>query len=231
MWVSKRYASRTSDDDRVVERLRATLPVVPETDLWRGEAKLLAAVRRCRDARTELSKEQRSMRFAFSKKAFALTAAGVLALGAAGAVGASGGVSDAAGNVGDVLAALHVTDRTPDVADEHIDAIEQPNGEPGAQDGEQANDNAAEGADNADDGINNSNASDNGLDHAADNAFEGAGNAEGEHGLGALPHQADEHADDAGANAADIEPGVSDNANVPPDVDLPDQALEPLARD
>ena len=104
---------------------------------------------------------------------------------------------------------------------------------------EDANDNASDGAANADDGINNSNASDAGLEHASDDAAEGAGNAEGEHGPEALPTQAEEHgpealptqanehADDAGSNAADPEPGVSDNANVPSDVQLPDEATDP----
>ena len=225
MWLHRRPAKDSAGDDALIEKLLATPTPFPEPDLWRSEARLLAEVRRCQQARAGARKERRGMPFVLTRKGFTLAAAGVLALGAASTAGASGGVSDAAGNVGDVLAALHVTDRTPDAADEHIDAIEQPDGQSGAQ-GDEANGNASEGAENADDGINNSNASDEGLDHAADNASEGAGNADGEHGPSALPTQANEHTED-GAESSNVEPGVSDNSSVPPDVELPDEATDP----
>jgi hypothetical protein len=211
-------------DEASVERLFATPTPVPEADLSRGQERLMAALWH---ARTSVKGERPAMHISLSRKGFAFASAGLLAVGAVGTVGASGGVSDAAGNVGDVLAALHVTDRTPDVADEHIDAIEQPDAPSGheqaGEPSENANDNASEGADNADDGIGNSSASENGLDHAAENASEGSGNADSEHGPTALPTQA--------IGDGNSEPGVPDNANVPPDVDLPDDATDPPGRE
>ena len=197
--------------------LGASLPL---PDLSRGRDRLMAEVRRCRTSR----EERPAMRFSLSRKSFAFAAAGLLAVGAIGTVGTSGGVSDVAGNVGDVLAALNVTDRTPDVADEHIDAIEQPDGAPdGAGSSgldEHANDNASEGADNADDGINNSSASETGLDNAADNASEGSGNADAEHGSGDLPDPAD------GA-LEEVDPGPPADSPAEEHTDLPEQAGDP----
>ena len=116
MWMQKaRGAEATEAPDTLIEQLTSCSGVVPEADLSRGETLLLAAVRHARGAAIE--KERRSMRFNFfNKRGFAFAVAGALALGTVGAVGASGGVSDVAGNVGDVLAALNVTDRTPDAA-------------------------------------------------------------------------------------------------------------------
>lgn len=225
MWVLRfrRHFDQTAADDSLAAHLTLSAHTPPAPDLTRGQTRLLDEVRRRRLALTNKGQARRTMPFTFGKKEFAVATAGVLALATVGVVGASGGVSDAAGDVGDVLAALHITDRAPDSADEHIDAIEQPADEGVGEPADEANDNASEGAENADDGINNSSASETGLDNAADNAFEGADNADGDHAPDALPEQADEHADDAGSAG----PGVPDHAGVPDDVELPDQALPP----
>lgn len=53
------------------------------------------------------------------KHSLAAVGAGVLLVGGTIGVGASGGVSEFASNVSDVLVALNITDCTPDQADEH----------------------------------------------------------------------------------------------------------------
>ena len=156
-----------------------------------------------------------------SPRTVAFAAAAVLFAGAAVGVSAAGGVSDVAGNVADVLAKLDITDRTPDEADGHIDAIQQPEGNGEAADGletanENANENAehgldtaADGADNAGDGIDN--ASEQGPENADERAFDGADNADVE-----LPDAADN---------GDVElPDAADNG----DVTLPDAATDNL---
>ena len=49
----------------------------------------------------------------FRSRAVAVAGAAVILVGAVATVGAAGGVSDVAGNVDDVLAALQITDRMP----------------------------------------------------------------------------------------------------------------------
>ena len=135
----------------------------------------------------------------------AVAAAGIFAGGAV-RVGASGGVSAVAGNVSDVLQTLHITARTPDQADSHIEdagSNASADATPGAgKDNGPSNavqhanenaghglQNASEGSDNAGQGIQNANP--NGLDHANDNATDGP-NAD--HTPGAVPTQAADHA-------------------------------------
>lgn len=237
-----RRTTDMSDDTALIERLLAAGQSVQPGHAEEGRERLLRAVAQRRATSRPWKERTPVFDLLLGKKRLAFIAAGVLAVGAAGAVGASGGVSDAAGNVNDVLAALNITDKTPDVADEHIDAIEQPGGaeDADASVNESANENASEGADNADDGINNSNASDEGLDHAADNASEGAGNADA--ASDGLPEQADERADGApgteGANVPDlpdaaddalddVDPGVPADAPADDHADLPDEANDP----
>lgn len=223
MWRTK-LPNDMPDDADLIEALRSASQSLQPYHVEEGRERLLRAVAEQRAATRRTQKASPMFDLLLGRKRLALVAAGVLAVGAASAVGASGGVSDAAGNVNDVLAALHVTDKTPDVADEQIDAIEQPDGGPEGSDAS-ANENASEGADNADDGINNSNASDTGGDHAADNASEGSGNADS--APDGLPEQADEHADDAADNP---DPGVSEDVPANDNADLPDQAEDPPAQ-
>ena len=75
------------------------------------------------------------LRHLLNKRTIATAGAALILVGAAATVGAAGGVSDVAGNVEDVLDALHITDRTSVVAGEHIDAIEQPDVAGGQPDG------------------------------------------------------------------------------------------------
>ena len=75
------------------------------------------------------------LRQLLSKRTIAVAGAAIILVGAAATVGAAGGVSEVAGNVEDVLDALQITDRTPVVANEHIDAIEQPDIAGGQPDG------------------------------------------------------------------------------------------------
>jgi hypothetical protein len=148
---------------------------------------------------------------------------GLLAtLAAGGVAAASAGVSDVAGDVSGVLSALEITDRTPDAADEHIDAISKPDtpaggGQSNGPD-DNANDNAEEGAENANDGIGNSQASEQGLDHANDNAFDGSSNAED--GAANRSDVADEHA----ANRASGPDSLPDAAQESAPPDLPEAA-------
>jgi hypothetical protein len=226
MWRigSPERSEDTSDDSALIERLQSLTSSLQPGQVEAGRERLLRAVA---ERRAASSPRERTTPLALmlGRKRLALVAAGVLAIGTAGAVGASGGVSDAAGNVNDVLAALHVTDRTPDVADEHINDGGQP-GEGGDASGaspdENANDNASGGAGNADDGINNGSASDAGLDHAADNATDGSENADGAHD--GLPGEASDHADDA---VDDADPGVPADAPANDHADLPDEAGDP----
>ena len=156
----------------------------------------------------------------FQKRTMAMAGAAVLALGAVATVGAAGGVSDVAGSVNDVLAALQITDRGPDA--EH--PAEHPDVSSGQQAGLDDTDdnadnglgNAAEGSDNAGQGIDN--ASDQGRDNANDNALDGPSRPDGEGPT--LPTQANDHAADGPNNAENATPELPDQAAP----DLPDQA-------
>ena len=133
-----------------------------------------------------------------------LVAAGaaVLLLGAAATVGASGGVSEVAGSVNDVLAALRITDKGPDGEGPEIAGGQEEGlanaSENANENAEHGLDNAAEGSDNAGQGIEN--ASDQGLAHANDNALDGPNRPDT--GGPALPTQVNEHAAD-GPNGPD----------------------------
>jgi hypothetical protein len=193
-----------------------------------GRARLLAAVVQKRSQSPE--KERRPMigRLLTGRALALLATAGIFAGGAV-TVGASGGVSGAAGNVNDVLATLHITDRTPDQADAHLDDIEQPDGSgkpsdvPPAEHGgglsnaeqhaDDNNTNAQHGLDNAAEGSDNAgqkiyNASQQGLDHANSHLLDepptDTGASDESHPA-ALPPQANEHAS-----------GGEDNGVAPP---------------
>lgn len=221
MWRSRLPESPedTSGDAALIERLQSAGLSLQPGHVEESRERLFLAVAQQRAASRPV-KERAVFDLLLGKKRLALVAADVLAIGAVGAVGASGGVSDAAGNVNDVLAALNITDKTPDVADGHIDAIEQPDGA-GEDANDNANENASDGAENADDGINNGDASDTGLDNAADNASDGSGNADdAPDGLPDLP-------DDADGALDDVDPGVPADAPVDDHADLPDEASDP----
>lgn len=206
------HSPSSTEEEALIDaiRLGVSVPFPSQPTLRAGEARLEAALHAMRAGAHEI--EHRTMRSRLGMRGVAIVGAGALLLGAAGTVGAAGGVSDVAGNVDDVLAALNVTDRAPDQADGHIEAIEQHDSEGGSSTGGDPNDNAndnADDADNADDGINNSNASDTGLDHASDNASEGSGNAEDGP---SLPDSASDNAGEGSGNAENG-PSLPDNAN------------------
>jgi hypothetical protein len=206
---------------QVIDDLNQLATHIQPTNSAADRAKLLSllAEKRIRQTREETPMIQKLLQ----KRTAAFAGAAVLLVGAALSAGAApGGVSDVAGNVQDVLAALNITDRTPDAADGHIEDIQQPEGTGEGLDtaGAHANDaaqhgldTAAEGADNAGDGIEN--ASDEGLDHANENALDGP--AGGPPDATELPEDADDNA----AEGSDNAPQESDNgdAELPGDAD------------
>ncbi len=193
----------------------ASAPVNPAI----GRATLLAAVARERDHLQDRERRPAIGRL-LTGRALALVATAGIFAGGAAAVGASGGVQNAAGNAGDVLAALHVTERTPDQADTHLEDIQQPDGSGkpadvppaghggGPSNAEQhATDNADHGLQNAADGGENAgqgiqNASPKALEHANSHAIDGpsVNDEASDAGEPALPPQANEHAQDGSGN-------------------------------
>ena len=225
-WRGRRRATKAAEqealDEALMTRISQRVPSVPPPNLAMGQERLFAALSVERALSPTSGGERRMIgKLLTARGLAALTAAAIFAGGAA-TVGASGGVSGAAGNVEDVLATLHVTDRTPDQAGTHLDDITQPTdsgkpedagqpedsgkpadtGLPNAS--EHAGDNAAHGlenateaAGNAGEGINN--AASQGLDHADDHALDGP--ASDKTPAAGLPPQANEHANDAPAGA------------------------------
>jgi len=225
MWRFRTPKLQDADSEAeaaLISRLQALMASPDPQRAGEGRARLLSEVASRRNSSPQSSQRTPVLDLLLGRKRLALAAIAVVALGAAGAVGASGGVNDSAGNVGAVLDALHITDRTPDQADSHIEdaggaGTNSPDGN--------ADDNASEGSGNSDDGINNSNAADEGLENADDNASEGSGNAEDGAANGddhatdppqgpapALPTQANDHASDGAGNASD---NVPDDAGPP----------------
>jgi hypothetical protein len=214
-------------DREFTARLARLAARIEPTDPSAQRAQLLALVVR---KRSQTKKEERPpMRRLLQKKTVALAGAAALLVSATATVGAAGGVSEVAGNVQDVLAALSVTDRTPAEADIHIDAIEQP--EPqgdGAgpdtgtdhadENAQHGLDTAAERGDNAGDGMQN--ASDQGLDNADEHALDAPGGeppaADPEQADVELPEEANDNAAEGAGNAQD----EADNGGV----ELPGEA-------
>ncbi|MDP9236936.1 MAG: hypothetical protein M3P30_05990 [Chloroflexota bacterium] len=236
---TQRHPESVVDTAAVVARIEhLSRSLQPDSDAPR--VRLLHEVARHR-AMNSTKESPGMLNLLLGRKRLALAAAVVVFGGAATAASAAHGVSDVAGSPAAVLEALHITDRTPDVADGHIDAIDGGQAENEDADSpdanspnEHANDNASEGAGNADDGINNSNASDTGLGHASPNASNGSGNADGP----TLPDQASDRATDA--TTSSDHPGATDHGQsgdhpetpagppVPFPADLPDQAKPPV---
>jgi hypothetical protein len=89
-----------------------------------GRATLLAAVAQKRSGSVDEERRPMIGRLLTGRALALLATAGIFAGGAV-TVGASGGVSGAADNV---LSALHITDRTTNNADTHVDGTDHPDG-------------------------------------------------------------------------------------------------------
>ncbi|MCH8948991.1 MAG: hypothetical protein IIB87_01275 [Chloroflexi bacterium] len=179
------------DDQKLIAQLTQLSASAAPSDPSPERGKLLSRVAEMKSA--EAAMEAPIMRKILQMRTLAAVGAAVVLVAGAATVGASGGVSDAAGNVGDVLAALNIIDKTPDEADGQIDAIGQPDV---AGDHEGGLDTATEQA--------NENA-EHGLDHANDAALDGPNNGEAHPADVPLPTQANEHATDGAANADGVE--------------------------
>lgn len=114
-----------ASDQRLMEQLGRFAARSAPANPAIGRATLLAAVARQRSQSPEEDPRPMIGQFLTGRALALLATAGIFAGGAA-TVGASGGVSGAAGNVQDVLSALHITERTPDQADGHINGVGQP---------------------------------------------------------------------------------------------------------
>ena len=215
------------DDQNLIDQLTQLSASAAPSDPSLERGKLLSRVAELKSA--ESTVEVPIMRKILQKRTLAAVGAAVILVAGAATVGATGGVSDVAGNVGDVLAALNITDKTPDEADGQIDANEQPDVADDHEGGldtatEDADENAQHGLDHAtDETANVSDGNENaehGLDHASDAAPDGPNN-DGEHpGDVPLPTQANEHANDAAPD------GPNNDGEHPGDVPLPTQANE-----
>ena len=198
-----------------------------------GRATLLTQVARKKSCARDEERTPMIGRLLTGRALALLATAGIFAGGAV-TVGASGGVSGAAGNVNDVLAALHVTDRTPNQADAHLDNIDQPDGSgkpdaasatPGggrSNAGQRADDNAGHGLQNATEAAGNAgqgiqNAAPRGLDHANGHATDGpSSDASATPGVTPVtrPGQAGEHASEgAGESTPPLPPRTTPRAS------------------
>ena len=199
-------------DQELITRLTQLAAQAEPADPALQRATLLARVAR---KKSQPEEEIPMIRQLLQKRTVAVVAAATLLLGGAVGVGATGGVSDVAGNVADVLAELNITDRTPDAAYAQIDAIQQPDG-PASPD---ASGSAVDGMETA-----------NG--HADDNASDGLGTAaDAQNQEVDLPEEASGNAADGANNAddgaenGDVElPAAADAAANNADVDLPAEA-------
>ena len=121
------------NDQKLIAQLTQLSASAAPSDPSLERGKLLSRVAELKSA--EPTMEVPIMRKMLQKRTLAAFGAVVVLVAGAATVGASGGVSDAAGNVGDVLAALNIIDKTSDEADGQIDAIEQPDVAGGQEDG------------------------------------------------------------------------------------------------
>lgn len=217
----------TADDAAFARHLaRAGSAAQPERT-QAARAALLSAVVDAHE-RTRANVQPSLITRLLTPRALSALAAAAIFAGGAATVGASGGVSAVAGNVSQVLQTLHITDKTPDQADSHIedagsnasaDATPAAGKDGGLSNAEQhADDNAAHGLQNASEGSDNAgqgihNANPNGLDHANSNATDGPSNGdrtpeaestEVSDNAGtpeALPTEASDNASERGGNA------------------------------
>ena len=205
-------------DQELTSQLSQLAASVQPIDASLKREALLARVRE----RKSLQVEERlpAFRQLFQKRTLVAGGAAVLLLGAAATVGASGGVSDVAGNVEDVLEALQIMDKGPDAEHPDVSGGQEEGlehaGEHANENAEHGLDNAAEGSDNAGDGIGN--ASDQGQEQASETALDGPSgpNSEGP----TLPTQANQHASDGpdnGEGARPESPGQSTEDHGSPD--------------
>ena len=122
------------DDQKLIAQLTQLSASAAPSDPSPERGKLLSRVAELKSA--EAAMEAPIMRKILQMRTLAAIGAAVVLVAGAATVGASGGVSDAAGNVGDALAALNIIDKTPDEADGHIiDAMDQPDVAGGPPDG------------------------------------------------------------------------------------------------
>ena len=122
------------NDQKLIAQLTQLSASAAPSDPSPERGKLLSRVAELKSAEAAMGVP--IMRKMLQMRTLAALGAAVVLVAGAATVGASGGVSDAAGNVGDVLAALNIIDKTPDEAPGHItDAMDQPDVAGGPPDG------------------------------------------------------------------------------------------------